>query len=107
MPTRAVDANTFDDEVLRNERPVLVDFWAEWCGPCRALGPVLDQLADSLHDRLDVVKVNVDSAPQLAARYRVTSLPVLKIFRGGAVVHTITGAQPRAAIEEELAAHLG
>ncbi|WP_129669994.1 thioredoxin [Phytoactinopolyspora endophytica] len=106
MATRASDASTFDHDVLQSEKVVLVDFWAEWCGPCRALGPVLDQLADDLDDKLDVVKINVDHNPGLALRYQITSMPVMKIFRGGEVVHTIIGAKPRPTIENEIAAYL-
>jgi thioredoxin 1 len=106
MAARAIDADTFDREVLQNEKAVLVDFWAEWCGPCRALGPVLDQLADELGDALDIVKINIDDNPEIALRYQVMSLPAMKIFRGGEIVHTITGAKPRPVLEEEITAHL-
>jgi thioredoxin 1 len=106
MAARAIDASTFEHEVLQSEKVVLVDFWAEWCGPCRALGPVLDQIADDLGDKLDIVKVNIDHNPEIALRYRIMSIPAMKIFRGGEIVHTITGAKPRPVLEEEITAHL-
>jgi thioredoxin 1 len=106
MAARAIDASTFEHEVLQSEKVVLVDFWAEWCGPCRALGPVLDQIADDLGDKLDIVKVNIDHNPEIALRYRIMSIPAMKIFHGGEVVHTITGAKPRPVLEREITAHI-
>jgi thioredoxin 1 len=102
---RDVTDSTFATEVLAASKPVIVDFWAEWCPPCRALEPILQQLADA-HPGLEIVKVNADENPAVAAEYRVTGLPSLKVFEGGELVKTILGAKPRAALEAELASIL-
>jgi thioredoxin 1 len=106
MSARAVSETTFDAEVLQSARPVLVDFWAEWCGPCRMVSPILDQIATENIDKLDIVKVNVDENPGLAMKYQITSIPALKVFKGGEVAQTIIGAKPKAALEADLAAFL-
>jgi thioredoxin 1 len=106
MSARAVSESTFDAEVLKSDKPVLVDFWAEWCGPCRMVSPILDQIASENSDKLDIVKVNVDENPQLAMDYQITSIPALKVFKGGEVAQTIIGAKPKAALENDLAAFL-
>lgn len=106
MSARAVSESTFDAEVLKSDKPVLVDFWAEWCGPCRMVSPILDQIASEHSEKLDIVKVNVDENPQLAMDYQITSIPALKVFKGGEVAQTIIGAKPKAALEHDLAAFL-
>lgn len=93
----------FQEQVLDAELPTMVDFWAAWCGPCRAVSPILDQIATEHADKLRVVKVNVDENPNLAMRYQITSIPAMKVFSGGEVVHTVIGAMPKHAIEAELA----
>lgn len=100
---RDVTEATFSAEVLEADKPVLVDFWAEWCGPCRLVGPVLDQIAAENADKITIVKVNVDENPSLAAKYRITSIPAMKVFKGGDEVKSIIGAQPKVALEKELA----
>ena len=93
---------TFADEVLKSETPVLVDFWAAWCGPCRAVAPVLDQIAEEHAGKIRIVKVNVDENPGLAAQYRITSIPAMKVFSGGEEVREIIGAMPKPMIVEHL-----
>lgn len=106
MTARAVTEATFEAEVLNNEKTVLVDFWAEWCGPCRAVSPILDQIATEHAEKLDIVKVNVDENPQLAMKYQITSIPAMKVFQAGDVVKTVIGAKPKPALEADLAAYL-
>jgi thioredoxin 1 len=100
---KAVTDASFDADVLQSDIPILVDFWAEWCGPCRAVGPILDQIADEHGDKIKVVKLNVDDNPQIAAKYMITSIPAMKVYKGGEVVKTIIGAKPKAALEKDLA----
>jgi thioredoxin 1 len=88
-------AENFDDLVLNSERPVLVDFWAEWCGPCKIMAPILDEIGNNEASEFDVVKVDVDEFPELGNRYNVRSIPTLAIFSGGVVRDTVIGAQPK------------
>jgi thioredoxin 1 len=94
--TRAVTDATFVDEVLRSETPVLVDFWADSCGPCRRVAPVLDELASEMGDRVKVVKVDIDANPDIARDYVVLSVPTLTVFKGGRAVRSVTGARAKA-----------
>ena len=97
---------TFEEEVLNSKETILVDFWAEWCGPCRAVSPILDQIASEHADKIKIVKLNVDDNPQTAAKYQITSIPAMKVYRGGEVVKTVIGAKPKPALEADLAAFL-
>jgi thioredoxin 1 len=97
---------TFEQDVLNSDKPVLVDFWAEWCAPCRAVGPVLEKIAEENGDKLEIVKLNVDDNPETAAKYQITSIPAMKVYRGGEVVKSVIGAKPKPALESELAAFL-
>ena len=99
---QSVTEADFQAEVLDNDLPTLVDFWAPWCGPCRALAPVIDEIAGELEGKMRVVKVNVDENPNLSAQYRITSIPTLKVFKGGSEVHEIVGGMPKAQLLNEL-----
>jgi thioredoxin 1 len=101
-PVHADDPTSFDTEVLRADLPVVVDFWAAWCGPCRMVAPELDALAAEHAGRLKVVKVNVDANPSVAARYGIMSIPTIGLFRTGELVATSIGAKPHRLIEAEL-----
>ncbi|TAL41098.1 MAG: thioredoxin [Salinibacterium sp.] len=97
---------TFTEEVLNSKDTIMVDFWAEWCGPCRAVSPILDAIAAEHADKIKIVKLNVDDNPQLAIKYQITSIPAMKVFRNGEVVKTVIGAKPKPAIEADLAEFL-
>jgi len=97
---------TFAEEVLNSEDTIMVDFWAEWCGPCRAVSPILDAIAAENSDKIKIVKLNVDDNPQTAMKYQITSIPAMKVFKGGELVKTIIGAKPKPAIEADLAEFL-
>ena len=104
--SQAITGAEFDAVVASSDKPVLVDFWASWCGPCRALGPVVDQVAQEMSDRLDVYKCNVDDEPDLATRFRIVSIPTLILFKDGKPVHTMVGNMPKPALVSELEANL-
>jgi len=97
---------TFAEEVLNSEDTIMVDFWAEWCGPCRAVSPILDAIAAENPDKIKIVKLNVDDNPQTAMQYQITSIPAMKVFKKGELVKTIIGAKPKPAIEADLAEFL-
>ena len=94
-----VTEQTFDREVLQSDLPVLVDFWASWCGPCRMLGPVVAQIAEEQAGKAKVCKINVDEQPALAARYGIASIPTVMVFRNGKVANTAVGFRPKAQLE--------
>ena len=91
----SVTANDFQDKVLESEQPVLVDFWAEWCGPCRALGPVIESLSGDYAGRATIAKVDIDANQQLAMQFGIRSIPTVMLFKGGEVVDTFVGVRPK------------
>ena len=107
MSAKATSQATWEQDVLQADGPVLVDFWAEWCGPCRMVAPILDQISAEHGDKIEIVKLNVDENPQTAAKYQITSIPAMKVFDGGEVKTTIIGAKPKFALEKDLAAFIG
>jgi thioredoxin 1 len=98
----AVTDDTFDAAVLKADGPVVVDFWAEWCGPCRQVAPILEELAVEYGDKLTIVKLNVDENPQTPMKYRVAGIPTMNVYLGGEVVKSLVGARPKTAIKRDL-----
>jgi thioredoxin 1 len=109
MAKNTVDVTdaTFRDDVLASEKTVLVDFWAEWCGPCKMVAPVLDEIAGENKDKLTVAKLDIDRNPAAARDYQVMSIPTMIVFQGGKPVKQIVGAKPKAALLRDLADYLG
>lgn len=101
-----LNKDNFAKEVLQASEPVLVDFWAEWCGPCRIVGPVVSEIAKDFEGKAKIGKLNVDEFPDLANTYHVMSIPNLKIFKGGKVVDEIVGAVPKSTLAEKITKHI-
>jgi thioredoxin 1 len=99
---QSVDETTFDELVLRSDKPVLVDFWAQWCPPCHQIAPVLAQIGAERNDQLTVVKLNADENPMIAARYRVMAMPTLILFHRGEMIWAVVGARPKVRLLKEL-----
>lgn len=106
MSVLSVTKQDFDEKVLNSSQAVLVDFWAEWCGPCKAIAPILDDVATEFADKVKVVKVNIDEQPELAARFGIRSIPTLLVFKDGGVANNMTGAVPKSRIVEWLKSSL-
>ena len=101
-----IATNTSFDELLESEKLVIVDFWATWCGPCRMLSPLLDEVEAEMEDQVEVVKVNVDDADEVAMRYRIMSIPTLLFFKNGQMVDRSVGAMPKSALVDKINANL-
>jgi thioredoxin 1 len=103
MGTKKVTDETFDADVLKNDKPVLVDYWAEWCGPCKMVAPVLEAIAEEHGDKLDIVKLNVDENPKVTQKYGILNIPTLGVFKNGEVVKELVGARSKSALLREIA----
>ncbi len=106
MATAKVTAATFNDLVLKSESPVLVDFWAEWCGPCKAVAPILEEISNEYAGKIKIVKLNTDEEGPIAMKYGISSIPTMNLFVGGQIVKSIVGARPKPAIVKELSDYL-
>lgn len=101
-----VTADNFETEVIKSDKPVLVDFWAEWCGPCRMVGPVIDELANQYNGKIKVGKLNVDDQGELASRFRVMSIPTIMLFKNGEIVEKVVGARSKEDFEKMINKHV-
>jgi thioredoxin 1 len=107
MATEKVTAANFNEVVLKSTTPVLVDFWAEWCGPCRAVAPILEEISNEYAGKIKIVKLNTDEEGSVAMKYGISSIPTMNLFVGGEVVKSIVGARPKPAIVRELSEYIG
>jgi len=106
MATITVSDDNFEAEVLNSSEPVVVDFWADWCGPCKAMAPALDEVATEMEGKVKVVKVNIDEGPGATEKYGVRAVPTLMVFKDGEVIDTRTSAQQKSALEEWISSHI-
>ena len=105
MATHKVSDATFADDVLKSKEPVVVDFWAEWCGPCKMIAPALEEIATALGPKAKIVKINIDENPKTPSQYGVRGIPTLMVFKGGEVVERFVGAKPKSALQAVLDEH--
>ena len=106
MSTKTVTDDSFQEDVLGSDKPVLVDFWAEWCGPCRMIGPALEEISDELGEKVTIAKINIDENPDAPGRYGVRGIPTMLLFKGGQPVAQKVGAAPRSQIQQWLESSL-
>ncbi len=106
MKEITITQDNFEDEVIKSTTPILVDFWAEWCGPCKIVGPILGELSETYDGKMKIGKLNVDENPDLASRFNVMSIPTMKFFKNGEIVGELVGAAPKNTIEAEIQKHL-
>jgi len=106
MATKKITDNSFHDDVIASGQPVLVDFWAEWCGPCRMIGPALEEISDELGDKVTITKINIDENPDAPARFGVRGIPTMILFKNGAPAATKVGAAPKSALKSWLEGEL-
>jgi thioredoxin 1 len=106
MATKSVSDTDFDTQVLKSEKPVLVDFWAEWCGPCKMIGPSLEEISEEMGEQVDIVKLNIDDHPDTPAKYGVRGIPTMILFKGGEIADTKVGAAPKAQLKQWLESSL-
>jgi thioredoxin 1 len=106
MPTKTVTDASFQSDVIASDKPVLVDFWAEWCGPCRMVAPALEELSDELGDRVTVAKLNIDDNPDVPSKYGVRGIPTMILFKGGEKVADLVGARPKSQLQSWLESQL-
>ena len=99
MPTKAITDSSFESDVLKADRPVLVDFWAEWCGPCKMIGPSLEEIADELGEKVTIAKINIDENPAAPSQYGVRGIPTMILFKDGQPTATKVGAAPKSALK--------
>ena len=98
MPTKPVTDNSFENEVIKSDKPIVVDFWAEWCGPCKQIGPVLEEISEEMKDQVTIAKHNIDQEPNIPTKYGIKSIPTMLLFKGGEVKATKVGATTKSNI---------